>query len=75
MPPSSTPSTSVQVKFYGPDGTINTNYTGQLNDNRSDIVLSINGDSSQVLTAQLYVDSATATNTATLKTYKLKTVR
>jgi hypothetical protein len=72
MPPSSTPSTSVQINFYNSDGTLNTDFNGQLSDNRSDgINLTLSGDSSQVLTAQLYVDSATATNTATLKTYKL----
>lgn len=60
------------LTFYGSDGTLNTNYTGQLNDNRSDIVLSIIGDSSNVRTAQLYIDSAEATNTATLKSYKLR---
>ena len=66
------PSTSIPLVFYGQNGVQNTDYTGQLNDNRDSVVLTLRGNSSNVLTAQLYVDSADATNAANLKTYKLR---
>lgn len=64
-----TTSTSVKVKFYNADGSLNTDYSGQLHDNRSDVSIVLNGDSTKVLTAKLFVDSDAATNTATQKQF------
>ena len=72
MPISTMPSTSVQVTFHDKDGVKNTNYTGQLSDNRNAFGLTINGDTTAVLTAQVFVDRAEATDTATLKSFKLR---
>ena len=72
MPPSSTAPSSVQVSFYDSNGTENTNYSGQMNDSRKEFDIQVFGDSSNVLNAQVYIDSAVATNTASLKTFQLK---
>jgi len=64
-----TTSTSVRVNFYNADGSLNTDYSGQLCDNRSDVSLVLNGDSTKVLTAKLFVDSDAATNTTTQKQF------
>lgn len=64
-----TASTSVRVNFYNADGSLNTDYSGQLCDNRSDVSLVLNGDSTKVLTAKLFVDSDAATNTTTQKQF------
>ena len=72
MPPSTAPPSSVQVSFYDSNGTKNPNYSGQMNDSRNSFSLTFVGDSSDVLSAQVYIDSAVATNTASLKTFQLK---
>ena len=72
MPPSTAPPSSVQVSFYNSDGTKNTSYTAQLNDSRNSFSLTLVGDSSKVLNAQVYIDSADATDTSSLKTFPLK---
>ena len=67
MPP--TASTSIKVSFYDGAGTLNPDYYGQLCDNRTDFSLLINGDSSKVLTAKLFVDSDATTGSATQKQF------
>ena len=62
-------STSIKVRFYDGAGILNTDYYGQLCDNRTDIALTLNGDSSQVLTAKLFVDADAATGYATQKQF------
>ena len=62
-------STSIKVRFYDGAGTLNTDFSGQLCDNRTDVSLIINGDSSKVLTAKLFVDLDAATGYATQKQF------
>ena len=62
-------STSIKVLFYDGAGTLNHNFSGQLCDNRTDLAFTLNGDSSQVLTAKLFVDADAATGYATQKQF------
>jgi hypothetical protein len=66
LPPAST---SIKVLFYDGAGTPNTDFSGQLSDNRTDLSITLNGDSTKVLTAKLYIDSDAATGTATQKQF------
>jgi hypothetical protein len=75
MPPSTTTAdaaSSVQISFYDADGTLNTDFGGQLHDSRDSIGIVLSGDSSKVLSAQAFLDSADATSTASLKSYPLQ---
>ena len=63
---------SVKISFYDADGTLNPDFGGQLNDSRDSISISLTGDSSKVLSAQAFIDSADATSTASLKSYALQ---
>ena len=57
-----TASTSVKVTFYNTDGTLNTNYSGRLADNRSSVSLVLNGSANDdVLHTFLLIDSGVAT--------------
>ena len=57
-----TASTSVKVTFYNTNGTLNTDYSGRIIDNRSSVSLFLDGDSDDVSSTTLYVDSAVATS-------------
>ena len=53
---------SVKVTFYNANGTLNAGYSGNLDDNRSNVSLLLNGNLENVSSATLYVDSAEATS-------------
>ena len=75
MPPSTTTAdaaSSVQISFYDAEGKLNPDFGGQLHDLRDSISISLTGDSSKVLSAQAFLDSADATSTASLKSYPLQ---
>lgn len=62
-------SAAIMVKFYDANGTHNPNFSGQLSDHRTHFSVTIDGDSSKVLTAKLYVDLKAATSAETQKPF------